>query len=179
MSLRSRMLVYLSLVAIASCALTVAVGVVLVRHRIADQRLTQLRDQATVLALVGGAPGARRAGEHVYRVGSGRAHRVSGSLSRAVLAAIPRTGEAQGTIQIRGAAVLYVARTTAAGRIVLVRRAALRFADWRPFLTALVLAGLGGALLATLLSFALARRLIRPIRALARATGGSPTASAG
>jgi signal transduction histidine kinase len=171
MSLRSRMLAYLSLVAIASCALTVAVGIVLVRHRIADQRLTQLRNQATVLALVGGAPGARRAGEHVYRVGSGRARRVTGSPRRAVLVAIPRTAEAQGTIHIRGAAILYVSRATAAGRIVLVRRAALRFADWRPFLAALVLAGLGGALLATLLSFALARHLTRPIRALARATG--------
>jgi signal transduction histidine kinase len=88
-----------------------------------------------------------------------------------VLDAVPGDGDGQGTIQVDHVTLLYVARETAVGRIVLVRRAALEFAEWRPFLEALLLAGIGGAVLATLLSFLLARRLTRPIGALARATG--------
>lgn len=171
MSLRGRVLAYLSLAAIASCALTVTVGIVLVRHRIAAQRLTQLENQATVLSLVGGAPGARQAGVHVYGVGARRPHVLRPRLTRLVLRAVPATGDRQGTIHVGRVALIYVARQTAAGRIILVRRAALRFADWRPFLLALLIAGAGGAVLAALLALVLSRRLTRPIAALARATG--------
>jgi signal transduction histidine kinase len=170
MSLRGRLFAHLALVAIVSCALTVVVGVVLVRHRVADQRAAQLQNQATVVALVGGAPGARRAGEHVYRVGTRRPRRARPALARAVLAAVPAAGDAQGTIQVEHVALLYAARATSLGRVVLVRSAAVRFADWRPFLAALLLAGLGGALLAAALSLILARRLTRPIAELAQAT---------
>jgi len=42
-SLRQRVLAYVALAAIASCALTVAVAAVLVRHRIANQRVAALQ----------------------------------------------------------------------------------------------------------------------------------------
>ncbi|HLI59126.1 MAG TPA: HAMP domain-containing sensor histidine kinase [Solirubrobacteraceae bacterium] len=169
MSLRGRVLAYLSVAAVASCALTVVVGAVLVRDRIAARQAAQLRNQAVVVALVGGPPGARRVGEHVYRAGEGRPTRAGRRLTRAVLGAIP-PGDAQGTIHVGHATLIYAARMSALGRIVLVRRAALPFAEWRPFLASLVLAGLGGTLLAALLAFVLARRLTRPIAALAQAT---------
>jgi two-component system sensor histidine kinase BaeS len=63
-----------------------------------------------------------------------------------------------------------VSRSTALGRVVLIRSARLAFAEWRPFLSSLIIAGLGGAALAALLSFLLARRLLRPIDQLATAT---------
>jgi two-component system sensor histidine kinase BaeS len=66
--------------------------------------------------------------------------------------------------------LLYVARTTPRGRVVLIRGASLAFAEWRPFLVSLALAALGGALLAVALSYLLARRLTRPIGALSAAT---------
>ncbi len=44
-----------------------------------------------------------------------------------------------------------------------IRSARLAFAEWRPFLWGLLLAGLGGALLAAISSYLLARRLTRPI----------------
>jgi signal transduction histidine kinase len=169
-SLRRRVLAYVALAAIASCALTVGVAVVLVRHRIASQRMTALESQANVLSVVGGAPGALRAGDHVYRVGSGRPRRVRPGVSRAVLSAIGPAPEAHGTITVGGREVLYVSRSTARGRVVLIRGARLAFAEWRPFLTSLVIAGLGGAALAALLSYLLARRLLRPIDQLADAT---------
>jgi two-component system, OmpR family, sensor kinase len=169
-SLQRRVLGYLALAAITSCALTVGVGVLLVRHRVAAQRLSNLEAQAGVLALVGGAPGSLNPGEHVYRVGTGRPVRLRPVARAAVLAAAPPAGDGEGTIKVAGRELMYVARTTDSGRIVLVRSARLAFAEWRPFLASLVLAGLGGAALAVVLSYLLARRLTRPIGELAAAT---------
>jgi signal transduction histidine kinase len=170
MTLQRRVLGYLALAATASCALTVAVAVVLVKHRISSQRIATLETQAGILALAGGVPGALSAGQHVYRVGTGRPHRVRPAARAAVLTAIPSSPDAQGTTTVAGRTVLYVARGTPAGRIVLIRPAGLAFSEWRPFLVSLVLAGLGGAVLAALLAYLLARRLTRPIGELANAT---------
>lgn len=170
MSLRRRVLVYMALAAIASCALTVGVAVVLVRHRVADQRITALQTQADELAALGTAPGSSAPGDRVYGVGTGRARRLGPSRRRLVLAAIPSSSNAQGSVTVAGRALLYVIRPTPNGRIVLVRSAKIAFAEWRPFLTSLVIAGLGGALVAAALSFLLARRLTRPIAELSNAT---------
>ncbi len=170
MSLRRRVLAYVALAAIASCALTVGVAVVLVRHKIATQRIAALETQANLLSVLGGAPGALSAGDHVYRVGSGKPRRARPRLSRAVIDAIGTPGDAEGTVTVAGRDLLYVARTTARGRVVLIRGARLAFAEWRPFLFSLVIAGLGGAALAALLSFLLARRLVGPIDQLAAAS---------
>jgi len=178
-SLQRRVLGYLALAAIASCALSFGIGVILVRNRIAAQRLASLESQASVLAVVGGAPGALAAGDHVYRVGTGRPRPVRPQARAAVLARIPSSGDAQGTVEIGGRSILYVVRTSAAGRIVLVRAARLAFAEWRPFLGSLALAGLGGVLLAALLSSLLAGRLTRPIGALAAATRRLASGEAG
>ncbi|HEY1567706.1 MAG TPA: HAMP domain-containing protein, partial [Solirubrobacteraceae bacterium] len=170
MSLRRRVLAYVALAAIASCALTTAVAVLLVRHKVAAQRVTALETQANVLSLVGGAPGALTVGDHVYRVGSGRPRRVRPAVARAVAGAVPTAGDSEGTIAVGGRSLLYAVRATARGRVVLIRSARLAFAEWRPFLSSLVIAGLGGAVLAAILSFLLARRLLRPIDHLAEAT---------
>jgi two-component system sensor histidine kinase BaeS len=169
-TLQRRVLGYLALATIASCALTVGVAAVLVRHRIAVQRLSALEAQAGLVSLVGGAPGALTAGAHVYRVGTGAPRRVRPAVALAVLGAIPAPGDAQGTISVDGRSLLYAARSTGTSRVVLVRSARLAFAEWRPFLTSLLLAGLGGAGLAAGLAWLLARRLTRPIGELAAAT---------
>jgi hypothetical protein len=65
MRLQRRVLAYLALAAIASCALTVAVGAVLVRRQIASQRLSALEAQADLVAAVGGPPAALQPGDHV------------------------------------------------------------------------------------------------------------------
>jgi signal transduction histidine kinase len=168
-TLRRRVLGYLALAAIASCALTVTVAALLVRHRVASQRMTALETQANLVAAVGGAPRALAPGDHVYRIGGNGPKRLGPSRAAAVLAAVP-AGNAQGTITVAAHPLLYAARTTAAGRVVLVRSANLAFAEWRPFLGSLILAGLGGALLAVALSYLLARRLTSPIRELVQGT---------
>ncbi len=170
MTLQRRVLGYLALATIASCLLTVGVAAVLVRHRVAAQRMAALQSQAELLAIAGGAPGALSVGEHVYRVGAGRPVRVRPGAAEAVLEAIGTAGDGHGTVDVRGRSLLYAARTTALGRVVLVRSGRLAFAEWRPFLSSLVLAGIGGVLVAALLSALLARRLTRPIASLAGAT---------
>ena len=179
MTLQRRVLGYLALAAVVSCALTVAVAVVLVRHRIATQRLTALEAQAEIVAVAGGAPGALQAGDHVYRVGNGKPIRVRPRVAQAVLRTLPGSGNGEGTVSVAKRSLLYVARTTLNGRVVLIRSARLAFAEWRPFLSSLVLAGLGGAALAGLLSFLLARRLTRPIGELAAATRRLASGEAG
>jgi two-component system, OmpR family, sensor kinase len=179
MSICRRSLGYLSIAAIASSALTVGVAAVLVRHRIASQRMTALKVQADVLATIGGAPGALGPGNHVYRIGTGRPIQLGPLRSAAVLAAIPASADAHGTVDVKGRSILYVARPTAAGRVVLIRAAGLAFAEWRPFLVSLVLAGFGGVLLAVLLAYLLARRLTRPLGELAGATARVAAGEAG
>lgn len=170
MSLRRRVLAYLALAAIVSCTLTVAFGVVLVRRHVARQALTQLRSTADVVAVVGGPPGARRAGDHVYRVDARRLHAAGPRFTAAVLAAVGPKLDSEATIHVHGHAYSEVSRATARGRIILLRRSDLPFAQWRPFLEALALAGLVGALFAVALAAVLARRLTRPIHSLAEAT---------
>lgn len=170
MRLQRRVLGYLALVAIASCALTVVVGVVLVRRQIASQRLTALEAQANLVAAVGGPAGALQPGDHLYAVGTGAARRLRRLAAAAVLAAIPPSASSQGTIDVDGRSLQYASRPSQTGRIVLVRSASVAFSEWRPFIGSLLLAGLGGTLLAVALSFVLARRLTRPIGELSAAT---------
>ena len=170
MKLQRRVLGYLAAAAIASCVLTVGVGVVLVRHQIAKQRLSTLEAQANLVAAVGGVPGALTPGDHVYRLGSGRPRRLGPRAQAVVLAALGDAAPGQGTIDVAGRSLIYAARPTPAGEIVLIRQANIAFAEWRPFMGSLLLAGLGGVLLAVALSYLLARRLTRPIGELSAAT---------
>lgn len=164
-TVRGRVLAYLALASIASCALTVTVGVLLVRHRVSAQRMAALESQANTLAANSAA-----SGDLVYRVTNAHTRRLGPLASVVVLAAIPAAANGQGTATVDGHSILYAARPSAAGRVVLIRAAGLAFAEWRPFLGSLILAGLGGALLAAVLAFVLARRLTRPIGDLAAAT---------
>jgi HAMP domain-containing protein len=73
-------------------------------------------------------------------------------------------------VSVGGRSILYAARSTEAGRVVVIRSGNLAFSEWRPFLGSLALAGVGGVLLAAALSLLLARRLSRPIGQLSVAT---------
>ncbi|HTX32448.1 MAG TPA: HAMP domain-containing sensor histidine kinase [Solirubrobacteraceae bacterium] len=179
MTLQRRVFSYVAAAAIVSCALTVLVGVVLVRDRIASQQLSALERQADVVAAVSVPRGTVDTGGHVYAVKNGRVRQLGPVRSAAVLAAIPASGNAQGRISLRGRSLLYIARVTPQGRFVLIGATSLAFAEWRPFLASLLLAGLGGALLAALCSYLLARRLTRPIAELSAATARVAAGEAG
>ena len=171
MTLQRRVLRYLALAAVASCALTVGVAVVLIRLRVQEQRLSSLSGLADALAAGGGAGQALGPGDHVYLFRARRGPlQLRGLRRAAVLAAVPPGGDSEGNITVAGQSLIYAARAGASGQVTVIRSAHLAFAEWRPFLSAVVFAGLGGALLALALSYLLARRLARPIDELSRAT---------
>ncbi len=170
MTLRRRVFLHVLAAAGISCALTVGVAVVLVRREVARQRLGALERQAELVSVLGRAPGSRQPGEHVYLVTGGRPRRVTGERRNLIVARVQSSDRAEGQLTIAGSTLLYAARGTANGEVVLVRPDRLAFAEWRPFLSLLLLAGAGGALIAGIVSWLLARRLTGPIRALAEAT---------
>src|SRR5438309_9281290 len=134
MTLQRRVLRYVALASLASCALTVVVALALVRHRVEAQRISTMERQAAVVAAIGDAPGALGPGDHVYGVGTGNPRRLGAGRAAAVLEAVAPAGNADGHVSVGGKDLLYVSRVTPAGRIVLVRSAGLAFAEWRPFL---------------------------------------------
>jgi two-component system OmpR family sensor kinase len=165
-TLRSRVFGYLALAAGVSCLITVAVAVVLVRHRVVVQRRAALAVQAELTASNDLAPGTR-----VYALNGGHPRLIAFPVRRQlVLNAIPAASTGQGTFTAAGRSWMYAIRPSAFGRAVLIRSATIAFAEWRPFLTSIAIAGAGGIVLAALLAFALARRLTRPVGALVRAT---------
>jgi two-component system OmpR family sensor kinase len=164
-TLRGRVLGYLALAALTSCVLTVAVAVILVRHRVSAQRMSALVAQADAAAALDTLPGTR-----VYRIGARHPVVIASRRASAVLAVVPDASVAEGAVTVDGRPLLYVERPAAHGRLVLIRPSAIAFSEWRPFFVSLILAGAGGALVAALLAVALARRLTRPVAALALAT---------
>jgi two-component system OmpR family sensor kinase len=170
-TLRRKVFGYVVAAALVSCALTVAVAVVLVRREVARQRLIALEHQADLVSAVGGIPGALRPGEHVYWVSGRHPRRIAAPRAVLIVARIPDLSQGQGRVTVAGSTLLYAARSTPNGGVVLVRPAGLAFAEWRSFLWSLLVAGAGGALIAAIASWLLARRLTGPIGALVEATG--------
>ena len=70
-------------------------------------------------------------------------------------AKLRRTGQADGTVDIRGEPFMYAARLGSGDAIVLTRSARNQSADWQPFLVGLALAALIGAALAAFVAFLL------------------------
>ena len=168
-SLRARLLLTIGTAVLVATVLTVVVAGVLVRGKVQDQALTNLERQADTAAAIAAVPAGQT---RVVRAGPRaplralRQNGAAGARRLAALSGLP-SGDASGGRD----GLLYAARTTATGgRIVVVRPSGLSAGDWRPFVVSLVLAGLGGAVVATLLALVLARRLIRPVRRLSEAT---------
>ena len=165
-SLRARLLT------IGTAVLVATVLTVVVRGRRPRQGAgpgaPDLERQADTAATIAAVPAGRRGS-----CGPGRARRcarcaengAAGARRLGALSGLP-SGDASGE---RDGLTTRRARRRPAGASC---RAAVRpvGGDWRPFVVSLVLAGLGGAVVATLLALVLARRLIRPVRRLSEAT---------
>lgn len=172
-SLRSRLFAYIALGALVSTALTVLVAAVLVSHRTQAEALNTLDRQADALA---GLPRQGGPTTAVYATKAGPVGAeltvVSGQRARLILARVPAGGDHSGGLSLPAARLLYSERDGPSGRVVLVRSARLVRSDAQPFVLSLILAGLAGLMLSAGLAFVLARRLVGPLDALARATEG-------
>jgi signal transduction histidine kinase len=172
-TLRGRLFLYLGAAVLLSTVLTIAVAALLVRGHARDQAQTNLDRQAGAAVALGGRGGQVRRtaadGTVVAFVRGGRLRPLRAERAEDLLGDIPG-GDASGRVEVGGRDLLYAARSGPEGRVVLVRSAKLAAADWRPFVVSLLLAGLGGAAVALVLSALLARRLLRPLGRVAGAT---------
>src|SRR5271154_6287609 len=75
-----------------------------------------------------------------------------------------------GRTTYQGRNYLYAYRTLPSRGLLLLRTTTVGYAVWRPFLRDLLLSGAAGVVLASLLSFWLARSIVRPIKRVAAAT---------
>ncbi len=173
-SLRWRLFGYLALAAMVSTTLTVAVVVVLIGRgaSVQNQRTLDRQAEALLSVLPSRGPTTRVYARAPARVAGVRA--LARARADRVLAAVPAGGDHDGTITVAGRRLRFSERTDGRARLILVRPAKLGPGDDRPFVLGLVLAGLGGVIVAALLALLLARRLVRPIDELAAASRRLP-----
>ncbi|HVC86116.1 MAG TPA: HAMP domain-containing sensor histidine kinase [Gaiellaceae bacterium] len=165
-SLRARLFAATLAALALTLALTIAIGAVLTRRQVDRSQAADVARRADDLAL------QRR--QHVsYTIEDV----VAGSVrimiqSRASFASIvPNVNRSSdGTVTYVGERQLYSYRTLPHLGLLLIRPASVQSAAWRPFLGDLLLAALAGALFAAVVSFVLARSIVRPIRRVADAT---------
>jgi signal transduction histidine kinase len=179
-SLRGRLFAATLAAVLASVALSLGVGAVLVRRSVEQSVLANLGRQADLIAL-------REENNHL----EGRPLRTLRLFLRSqrgdvaivprpvpagrllpdeVVAAIDSAVPAQGKASIAGRDVLFATRPARARSILLFRSAALDASDWRPFLGSFLIAGLVGVALAAGASFFLARAIARPVGMVAEAS---------
>jgi two-component system, OmpR family, sensor kinase len=146
--------------------LTIGIGAVLTKQQVDKTEARALAYQADTLAL------ERRASVN-YTIGT----TVSAGV-RVMVFARPTFGayvpdvnrSGNGTTTYQGKRYIYSYRTLPQRGLLLLRLASVKSTAWRPFLRGLVIAGIAGAVLAALLSFGLARSIVRPIRRVGAAS---------
>jgi two-component system OmpR family sensor kinase len=146
--------------------LTIGIGAILTKQQVDETEARALAYQADTLAL------ERRASVN-YTIGT----TVSGGVrilvyARPTFAAyVPDVNRSRdGTTTYQGKRYIYSYRTLPSRGLLLLRLASVKSTAWRPFLRGLVIAGIAGAVLAALLSFELARSIVRPIRRVGAAS---------
>jgi two-component system OmpR family sensor kinase len=179
-SLRSRLFVATLVAVLLSIAVTLVVGAVLVRRSLERSVLTNLGREAALAAVRHenqpiGSPAPRNLqlllaslGDRliILRPPFGDTPPLSAEQRQAI-----ETGQpVQGKVTVRGEDFLFAAQPAGGDVVLLLRRARLGAADWRPFLGSFLIAGLVGAALAGIGSFLLARAIARPVGRVAQAS---------
>ena len=188
-TLRTRLFASIGIAVVASMALALVVGGLLVRRSYDRTVLAELVRQVDLLAArapgLGSPPRGARGAERVL------AH--SGELVRAVPLPLPRGapitaaqvvaleagGTVSGTTVLEGRPVLFAAAGLPGRVLLLARPARLGRAEFRPFVVALLVAGAVGVAAAAIVSFVLATRIAEPVHRVAEASrrlaaGASP-----
>jgi two-component system OmpR family sensor kinase len=165
-SLRARLFAATLAALALTLALTIAIGAVLTRRQVD-------RSQAVGLALQADDFASQRRHHVTYirddtLIGHVRLIIQPRAAFTKLVPNVDRSSNGQTTYE--GARQLYSYRTLPRLGLVMLRPASLGSNAWRPYLTDLLLAALGGAGLAALLSFLVARSIARPIGRVAEAT---------
>jgi signal transduction histidine kinase len=147
-------------------ALTIGIGAVLTRQQVDHAQVAALSRQAD------SAAAARRQSIN-YNISNSLAGgvRTIVDLRSSFARYVPNVSRASnGTTTYGGRRYIYSYRTIPSRGLMLLRPASVKSAAWRPFLGDLLLAALAGAALAAVLSFAVARSIVRPVRRVAEAS---------
>jgi two-component system sensor histidine kinase BaeS len=147
-------------------ALSLVIGAVLTRRQVD-------RSQASTLARLADDRAADRRQHVSYRRGTESLGSIlvivqERSSFRGIVPNVNRSSD--GETRYQGKEQLYSYRTIPRLGLIFLRPASVKSAAWRPFLVDLVIASLAGAAIAALLSFFVARSIVRPLRRVAAAT---------
>jgi two-component system sensor histidine kinase BaeS len=165
-SLRARLFAATLAALALTLALTIAIGAVLTRRQV-DQ------SQASALARIADDRALDRRQHVTYRTGNQQLGSVQVMIQRrpyfeGVIPDVNRSSDGQ--TEYDGKRQLYSYRTLPSLGLLVIRPASVKEAAWRPFLADLLLAALAGIGIAAILSFLLARSIVRPLRRVADAT---------
>ena len=165
-SLRGRLFAATLAALALTLALTLGIGAILTRQQVDKSQAGVLKAEATADAI------ARRQSVS-YENGTLTAGGVTKIVNyRSAFAnLVPNVGRlSDGQTTYQGKQYLYSYRTIPSRGLILLRRASVKSAAWWPFLGDLLLAAAAGAVLAALLSFWIARSIVRPVRRVADAS---------
>ncbi|HEX4526939.1 MAG TPA: HAMP domain-containing sensor histidine kinase [Gaiellaceae bacterium] len=165
-SLRARLFAATLAALALTLALTIAIGAVLTRRQVDRSQASNVARRADDLAL-----------QRRQNVNYKTQDTLSGGVRimiqpRATFAAlVPDVNRSSdGETTYLGTRELYSYRTLPNRGLIFLRPASLRAAAWRPFLVDLLFAALAGVAFAAIVSFFVARSIVRPIRRVAEAT---------
>jgi two-component system, OmpR family, sensor kinase len=184
-SIRAKLLVSIGLAVLLAVGVTLGVGIVLTHRSVEHAILTDLGNQADVVAVreANAAIGQRqelalraffrRQGERLLIIPlplpvTGTA--ATAALPDAIRSAVDAGQPAEGTTTIAGISAFYVVRPAGDQAVVLLRDTDLGSSDWSPYLGGFLIAGLVGAALAAAATFFLARAISRPVVRVAEAS---------
>jgi two-component system sensor histidine kinase BaeS len=179
--LRRRLFFAILVIVVLSIGVTFAVGVVLSRQAVERANIDDLAHQADLIA--------ERESQSDVLLPFSRLERLQPFLDKqnqqikivdldapsAYLAGedlidVRARRPVEGTLRVSGEAYLFVARNVQGKGFVLLRPKDPSFADWQPFLLALLIAGAIAAVLAAIGAFLTARAIARPVRRVAEAS---------
>jgi two-component system, OmpR family, sensor kinase len=166
-SLRGRLFAATLAALALTLMLTIGIGAFLTRQQVDKSQASSLKAQADSYAIA-----ARESVSYINQT----QHLADGitkitdyrSSFKGLVPDVQRSSDGETTYH--GAKYLYSYRTIPLRGLILLRKASVKSAAWRPFLGDLLLAAAAGAALAALLSFAIARSIARPVRRVALAS---------
>ena len=179
--LRRRLFLAIVVIVLVSIGVTFAVGIVLSRRAVERANLDDLAHQADLIAgresqsdvllplsrLEQLRPFLQRHNQQIKVV---KLDRPSPYLDDEELGEVRARRPVEGTVSVDGESFLFAARNVQGRGFVLLRPKNPSFADWQPFLLALLIAGAIAAVLAAIGSFLTARAIARPVRRVAEAS---------
>jgi signal transduction histidine kinase len=179
--LRRRLFLAIVVIVVVSIGVTFAVGVVLSRRAVERANLDDLAHQADLIAgresqsdvllplsrLEQLQPFLEKQKQQIKIV---KLDKPSPYLAGGELADVRARRPVEGSVSVDGETYLFAARNVQGRGFVLLRPKNPSFADWQPFLLALLIAGAIAAALAAIGSFLTARAIARPVRRVAEAS---------